>query len=96
MMQKCDLSRACGSWKTGVRPPRSKDQGKSCADYEADEEFEQFPAPFLSRKSLDFVCEVISEFISFTVRYVFLAALKFNNPFLWSAIGVRTLQPNDY
>lgn len=56
--------------KTGVRPPKSKDKGKARADDEAEEEpveFEQFPAPFVSRKSLNFVREDIPEFILFTV-----------------------------
>jgi ATP-dependent DNA helicase MPH1 len=45
--------------KSGVRPPKSKDKGKGRAEDEdelGDEplEFEQFPAPFVSRTSLDF------------------------------------------
>jgi len=48
--------------KSGVRPPKSNDKGKGPAD-DGDEledepiEFEQFPAPFVSRMSLNFVRE---------------------------------------
>jgi ATP-dependent DNA helicase MPH1 len=48
--------------KSGIRPPKSKDKGKGRADEDEeleDEhlEFEQFPAPFVSRMSLNLVCE---------------------------------------
>jgi ATP-dependent DNA helicase MPH1 len=73
--------------KSGIRPPKSKDKGKARADDEdevEDEplEFEQFPAPFVSRTSLNVFREDTFGFISLqlTVGYVFFpAVLKTNN-----------------
>jgi ATP-dependent DNA helicase MPH1 len=53
--------------KSGTRPPKSKDKGKGRADDEDVEdepvEFEQFPAPFVSRTSVTIVCEGSLEFM---------------------------------
>jgi len=43
--------------KSGVRPPKSNDKGKGDELEDEPIEFEQFPAPFISRMSLKFVRE---------------------------------------
>ena len=57
--------------KSGVRPPKSKDKGKGRADDEGQEEpieFEQFPAPFVSGKSMNLIREDIPESIFFNLQ----------------------------
>jgi ATP-dependent DNA helicase MPH1 len=71
--------------KSGVRPPKSKDKGKGGPDEDEDEpvEFEQFPAPFVSRTSYSHVCEShLDSFLILSWVCVFPTVLKVYNVLL--------------